>query len=472
MRRAGDVLNTPVSHESAPSSDVHSPAPWRVLSTWFAHQLEDRKPQDAIAALDGVRATAFLIVLLLHVSLMALSLGLWKQSDNPFVAAFLAAAFSGVTLFFVLSGFLLFLPYAQALLFQKTWPSARIFYMRRVLRIFPAYFCSLSILVLFSKPELLQPHNWSKLLPFLTFTMDFGNSPLLNGPYWTLAVEFQYYLVLPLIAFAIAVLARLGPPAKRLWIVVGCLLAMTAWGLGTRWWGEAFVVVPHALLNKVLFVVYGANGKFLEDFAVGMLLAVCYIALHNSPNKAAHLARMQRAVPWFLLVGSVLYAFAAMRNYTQTWNYTWPFAAGLFQSAPWTTEWTFALSYGCLVLAVLFARPNGLLKRLFAWTPLRWLGLISYSLYIWHEPLLLALQTNIGPALARLNHSIAIGLCWLLVFSLSVFFCFFSYLLVEKPGMQLSERLRLRMSLQRTEQKQTHESHPLMNPTERIRQNR
>ncbi|MGH2506871.1 MAG: acyltransferase family protein, partial [Ktedonobacteraceae bacterium] len=335
---------------SAPSERVSPPILQRV-SSWFAQQLDDRKPKGTIASLDGVRAIAFLIVLLLHVSTMALDLGLWRQSDNYFIAAFFAAGSSGVTLFFVLSGFLLFLPYAQALLLQKSWPDAKIFYMRRVLRIFPAYYISLFILVWFSKPFLLQPHNWGELLPFLTFTMGFSNSGLIDGPYWTLAVEFQYYLLLPFIAFGIYGLTRLVRSEKRLSVVVSCLVAVIVWGIGTRWWGSTFVVVPHAFLNKVLFVVYGDHGKFLEDFAVGMLLAVFFIVLNNSSKKEQNLARMQRFVPSLLVLGVLLYAFAAMRNYSMVWAYVWPFAPRLFQIYPWTTEFLFALSYGCAVMA-------------------------------------------------------------------------------------------------------------------------
>lgn len=448
------------------SSEGPFSAMLRWSHSWFTRQFDDRKPKGAIASLDGVRAMAFLLVLLLHVSLMTLRLGLWQLGTNAFLAAFLMAGSSGVTLFFVLSGFLLFLPYSQALLFKKAWPSAKIFYMRRILRIFPAYFFSLFLLVFFSKPFLLQPHNWTTLLPFLTFTMDFSNSAIINGPYWTLATEFQYYLLLPLIALGIAGLARLVRAERRVWVVVGSLLAMMAWGIGTRWWGEAFVVVPHALINKVLIVVYGVNGKFFEDFAVGMLLAIFYTALNNSTNVAYYLRRMQRFTPWFILLGLAIYAFAAMRNYTMAWNYTWSFAPQFFQIYPWITEWLFALSYGCLILAVLFNRPGGLLRSMFEWTPLRWIGLLSYSLYIWHEPLLLALQDNLGPTLVHMNHIVAIGLSWGLVFCVSVFFCFFTYLLIEKPGMQLSERLRQRMMLQRVPNRDKPKTSPLSVPDE------
>ena len=281
----------------------------------------------------------------------------------------------------------------------------------------------------------------------------------------TLATEFQYYLVLPLIALAISgllYLTRLKRPERRLWVIIGSLLVMVLWGLGTRWWGESFVVTPHAFMNKVLFVVYGDHGKFFEDFAIGMLIALCFTFLNKSPRKERYLLFMKRLVPWLVGLCVLLYAFAAMRDYVSTWHYIWPIAPRVFQAAPWATECIFALSYGCVVLAALFGRPGGPVRRVFEWTPLRWIGLISYSLYIWHEPLLLLLQNHLGPTLAGLNHALAIVLSGGLVLVVSLVFCFFAYLLIEKPGMQLSECLRQRM-LQRRSEKVT-ASEPIVPP--------
>ena len=186
----------------------------RNVHSWFAQQLNDQRPKvGAIASLDGVRAVAFLLVFAFHLN----HAGVWGYGNNPFVSAFFLVGVTGVTLFFVLSGFLLFLPYIQALLFEKDWPSPKRYYIRRILRIFPAYFFSLFILVMFTKPYFIQPHNWGQLLPFLTFTMGFYNSSgLINGPYWTLAVEFQYYMILPLLALAQQWMAR--PICLRLFV--------------------------------------------------------------------------------------------------------------------------------------------------------------------------------------------------------------------------------------------------------------
>jgi peptidoglycan/LPS O-acetylase OafA/YrhL len=413
----------------------------RNVHFWFAQQLNDQKPQGTIAPLDGVRAMAFLLVFDFHIN----HAGVWGDGNNPWISALFSVGRTGVTLFFILSGFLLFLPYTQALLFEKTWPPPKIYYIRRILRIFPAYFFSLFILVMFTQPSFIQPHNWRLFVHFLTFTMGYSNSGLINGPYWTLAVEFQYYLILPLIALAILGLTRLVRPEKRLWVIVGSLIAMIIWGLVTDYYGAYFVshpdqtfLIPRPLLNVVLFVVYGDHSKFLEDFAVGMLIAVGYLSIMNSPRKDLYLLKMRRLLPWLLILFIALFVYVAMANYTL------PFAPRVlqFQSVPWMNEFAFALCYGYLVTAVLFNRSDGWLVRVFSWTPLRWLGLISYSLYIWHRPLIQIFAANLGPSLRLLHPVLTVSLFWVITFTVIVVFCFVLFVLIEKPGMRLSEKLR------------------------------
>ncbi len=67
---------------------------------------------------------------------------LWSSSENPLASSVSTAGGTGVTLFFVLSGFLLFMPFAKALLFNTQWPLNRVFYLRRFLRIIPGYYVS------------------------------------------------------------------------------------------------------------------------------------------------------------------------------------------------------------------------------------------------------------------------------------------------------------------------------------------
>ncbi len=407
-------------------------------------QRETSRPKATIPALDGVRAIACLMVIGYHISLMARDTHLWTEGGDSLVTALLLAGNAGVTLFFVLSGFLLFPPYANALLFAQPWPGTRRFYLRRALRIIPGYYFSLLLIVLLAHPEYLQPARWGQLLLFPIFLMDATQATFqqLNGPYWTLAIEWQFYLLLPLIALGVLAVtglaARWVRAEKRLWVVVACLLGMVGWGVFSRYWGAYFmahptatVLVPRGVLNVVLFFTYGTDGKFLEDFAIGMLAGLIYTFLRQPARPlAAHKAR--RHSRWLWPCGMLLLLALALQYA--------PALSGLARPYSWLSELGFSVGFGCCILAILF--DAAALRRFFEWIPLRWIGLISYSLYIWHLPLLNAFQRNIGPSLTSLPHLLAYSLYWAWVAAIVFPFSFAVYQLIEKPGMQLSSRLR------------------------------
>jgi peptidoglycan/LPS O-acetylase OafA/YrhL len=115
----------------------------RIQATTFTTEKQAPKKHNSILALDGFRAIAILLVMGYHIQQK--NPGFINKSHHPTISALWAFGTSGVNLFFILSGFLLFMPYARALLFQARWPSIRQFYLRRALRILPAYYLALAV---------------------------------------------------------------------------------------------------------------------------------------------------------------------------------------------------------------------------------------------------------------------------------------------------------------------------------------
>src|SRR5438876_5186510 len=216
-----------------------------VIGEWIRKGSEDFPKQNTIAILDGVRAFACLLVIWYHIYQTPRNLHIWdpQSSTHPLLDSFLYFGKYGVTLFFVLSGFLLFMPYAKALLFEKTWPSVRQFYLRRVFRIIPAYYLSLILIVLLFQQQYLQPQHWNELALFFTFLMDssYATFKQLNPPFWTLAVEWQYYMLLPLLVLGMRVIVWRVKQDYRLPTAVACILVLIAWGLFSRYFGTYFV---------------------------------------------------------------------------------------------------------------------------------------------------------------------------------------------------------------------------------------
>src|SRR5690348_8937986 len=176
-----------------------------------------------IRALDGLRAVAALSIVLFHVMLfLQLEYTPLSQAINH-TWYYLS---TGVDLFFVLSGFLLFLPYARAMLDGQQLPSARRFYRRRALRILPAYWVCLAIVVALKFYVQHVPFSVGDVAAHIFLIHD--SFPQFNrdydGPFWTLAVEAQFYLLLPLLALIVSWMCRGRHSAWRIAAGIGLLI--------------------------------------------------------------------------------------------------------------------------------------------------------------------------------------------------------------------------------------------------------
>ncbi|HLI87898.1 MAG TPA: acyltransferase [Ktedonobacteraceae bacterium] len=429
------------------------------IHQWLSLVLEGGRQRSIIAPLDGVRALACLSVVAYHLSLVTThDLPLWDPTQiSPLISSIALAGDTGVTLFFILSGFLLFLPYAKALLFDAEWPSLRHFYLRRALRILPAYYVSLLLMVLIYNPEYLHPDHWTRLSLFLTLFMDSfdGTYRQINGPFWSLAVEWQFYLLLPFLALALRSIVRRGPFARRISLLVGGLCLVVAWGVGTRYAGlyltdnpTATFLVPRPVLNHVMIFVYGTlsrsglHGKFLEDFGVGMLLSTCFVVSRSIPQEYGFNRLLHRLYPWLWTCGILWLLVMALWKFNHGIPHTVPFFDQFTDIYNTVSEICFSIGYGLCIAAILFGASW--LKRPFTWSPLRWLGILSYGLYMWHLKLLEFFTDHVTTYLQTWAPPLLYSLYWLWALAFIVPCMFLLFVLVEKPWIGLGNRLLAR----------------------------
>jgi peptidoglycan/LPS O-acetylase OafA/YrhL len=357
---------------------------WRAVLLPLEHG-----PQD-MRSLDGLRAVAALMVVVFH-------LLLWVDAyDTPVSRAINASWYflaNGVWLFFVLSGFLLFLPYARTTLAARPLPSATYFYRRRMLRIVPAYWVCLFIVAVAENQMRRTVEPLNMLVHVLMIHDDFPRfNRDLEAPFWTLAVEAQFYLVLPLLAWGISRIVGASRSLARL--VLG-IVAVIALALVVQW-VDSLVMSTLPDVDGVdrtpggVFVLatMGMQGKFLAVFAVGMLCAALYVVVVEQRRISKDVARRCGAAS--LLFAVVMFAIAIP---------AWAKGAVMFHPG---TFWGVDIqgypliasaAFGGLLLAlVLGVSGSGRLRRVFAWGPLRFVGLISFSLYLWHLPILQGLM--------------------------------------------------------------------------------
>lgn len=416
---------------------------------------ESRSPQkgkETITALDGVRAIAALLVVSLHLNK---GVGVpWNVSREPLITSFAVFGRTGVVLFFVLSGFLLFRPYAKALLFQERWPSIRTFYLRRIFRIWPAYYATLILMILLFERQYLQPDHWKQLALFLTFFMDSSSKTWqqLNGPFWTLAIEWQFYMVLPLIALGFSWIVKRfsASPQQRLRATLACCVGLIVWGLAIRYFGNYClrnpnwtILVPRSALNVFLFFTFGIQGKYLEVFALGMIVSTCYVYAHHPELGGAFKARLERSSYWIwgfgiiALVGMAIWQAQATRamNGVLSGFHAFTFLDPIQSQYAWLGDPLTGVGYSTCVLAILFGSPT--LRWAFETRFLGWIGMISFSLYMWHLRLLSVFQATVLPYIPHMSVLFENMKYWVWVVVVIIPFCYIFYLLTEKPGMRL-----------------------------------
>jgi peptidoglycan/LPS O-acetylase OafA/YrhL len=354
----------------------------------------DQAGERRSARIESLRAVAALSVLVCHITLVYIILATNSQAflDPSAAEQLLYAGGFGVSLFFALTGYLIFRPFAKRLagappIVLHTYAT------NRALRILPLYFVVMAV-VLAAQSQPLEA--WVR---FFTFTQNFSDETAgkINGPAWSLAVELQFYLLLPLLAIGLSRFKR-----RPLVTAAAVIVAL----------GIASLVARLVLIDDPDFANATWRYRMATNFIFfvpGMLLALIEVGLRGRPLR---LPKALAVSDLWLVAGVAMWAVVVFAGY----NHDYLIAPASF------------LVLGACVLGL---RP-GLGVRALSFRPLALLGVASYSLYLWHFPLL-ELLTNQGASpellpLAALAIPTAILVAWI------------SYRVIEEPFLRLRGR--------------------------------
>ncbi|MEO7428140.1 MAG: acyltransferase [Acidimicrobiales bacterium] len=370
---------------------------------------------DRLPYLDGFRGAAALAVLVYHVA----AFKLWVAGSGRFGldgAAWMASLGNyGVCVFFLLSGLVLYRPFAAASLRSVSSPAAAPYLARRVLRIYPAYVVALTAwyaLGAFPLAGQLRPREyvWQYLL--LQNHVQRGLEASLPVA-WTLSIEVSFYFALPVVAAMIRRLpgGRSASPGDRMVAQLTGLLILTVAAFGFR----RMVLGEHLPTGPGQPTLWLPN--HLDWFALGMLLAV----LHAWRAEGGVLPRWLTGMSQrpLLCWGSALAMYWLMVGLRLPIGAEEYFAAGMLR---FTLS---GVSAFLLLLPAVFATGRQRALAVLDHPALSFLGVVSYGIYLWHIVVLQA---------AREHHVVLpFGLLALVTLALTLGLSVASHRLLERP---------------------------------------
>jgi len=368
---------------------IHAPAP---------------EPTHRLNGLDTLRATAILLVLMYHYAVVV--------SHQPTFGFLTTIGWTGVDLFFVLSGYLIGNQIMSSLARGRAF-SLKTFFGRRLLRTLPNYYVILVAYLLF--PAALGGTDTASVWRFLIFTQNIGlhyGETFTHS--WSLCIEEQFYVVLPLAAVLISAL-----PKSVRWGWLALATAIIA-GMAVR--GEAWLEHGRNLMDSSDFaarVYYSSFARF-DELLPGVAIAMLK-NFHGGLN-----AKITRRGNLLLACGVLMFAAIAyvFTNYQEIDGYGYSFSVMTFGFP------MLAGSFAILTLSALSA--NSLLNRVRI-PGAEKLALWSYAVYLAHKPLFKVLMAPLASWDIDVNAPLGITL----IMAFSLFGGWLLYRLVETPFMAL-----------------------------------
>lgn len=315
-----------------------------------------------IEIINGLRGLAILAIIYHHLPGQYYKDTAYLTDSGFFLYpyTFLSNGWLGVNLFFILSGFVLFLPYMQGKREIGTLRDVWGFYLHRAARLLPLYYFSVFFVVFILLRAAGDPGFMRDFSLMLTVTFNFTRDmwhPSYNAVLWSIGVEVWFSILFP---FLIILVNRIG--LKRLFVIV-LVLSLVVRFAGV-WFPIFELTHPSPRFNVMKDSVLGR----LDDFLVGML--ICYLYVRGIRERGVR-------APWLVfLVGLVLLAVSCT-----LWDY-WTHGHITNRYLPFFNNITQAAFF--LIMLALLSLKGGFLRAIFTFRPLQVAGLMCYSLYVWH----------------------------------------------------------------------------------------
>jgi peptidoglycan/LPS O-acetylase OafA/YrhL len=345
--------------------------------------------RDGTAVVDGLRGLAILLVFGYHTWLFS-----WYTPPPPF-DVFARTGYFGVELFFLISGFCLFYPYARHRLEAKRDQTLGAFVYRRFIKIVPSYLVALAVTFAIAFPTIQRSVALTSLGQHVFFVENFFNDPVgsSNSVLWSLGIEVQFYLIFPLLVASFA---------KRPLVAA---LVLAAGALGYRYYFGACCLTNELVMRQL--------PAFLDLFAFGMLAAYAFVWLRRRWSNIDGVAAARvsvfctAAAIAFALISFELLAAANGVQYTDEGRERF----NLFGRT------ALASTGFALVVASCFAERWW--RRLLANPLLVFLSVISYNLYLWHTLVELWLvHHHLPPSSIKISHDDQVWRAWFIGISL------------------------------------------------------
>jgi peptidoglycan/LPS O-acetylase OafA/YrhL len=360
--------------------------------------------------IDSLRAVAALLVFFYHaITVMIKPVPAFPDTNSGFFVSFFFAGFTGVTLFFVISSFLLTIPFLL-----DPHASRTRFFKKRLLRILPLYFVIVAIAGLVTKTAITNPGE--VIRSFLFFFEAWSLFPF-SVPWWSLRTEMEFYillgLLLPLIHF------RRG-------------IAVVLISLALILLGRYIILLQTHLLfsNTFLFeLLFQSAIVYAPTFLIGIAASFVYVRYSISIRNFVIKSRILNSIAADLIFFLLLAALAVVLSRVAAMN---PVVAQI----SWPQHYSYeALLWSLLLLCVILLPLR--IKPLIANKMMARFGETTYSFYLIHLPLMHYVNVNFLPV--ESGFTVVYWGKVILILVLAMILSFLSYRFIEKPFLRIKD---------------------------------